>query len=558
MRDIRQLTEARERLGPLGALDFLISYHKQGRLCDHYERQHVAAIDVHEPDQGSPKVSVVMTAYNSAEYIGKAIESILCQTLKDIELIIVDDCSSDTTCEVILAFSERDARIRLLRCFQNRGTYWAKNLGIMHARGPVIALHDSDDVSKHHRLEKQLRNFSESQKEISYCSYQRVDGSGNILLNRGRKARLCFATAMFKKKLISRIGFFDSVRVAADAEFHSRIKSKYGSRAFDHLEDALYIAPIRSNSLSSSNPVRLDSDESHDQWEFLSESRKRYVDAFTRWHASERDLFMPFPLRKRPFPVPEDLELDAFRDGEMISASVASIPDRRQGLKQVVERVLPNVDQLYVYLNNYPDRPGFLKHKKIRVNTSDDFGDLKDNGKAFIERGSGSGIHFMLDDDLLYPSSYFDYLIAKILQYGRRCVVGVHGTQINKNFKRYHDGNSRTTFSFSKALDNERHVHIVGTGTCAFDRNLIGFSVDNAPSTGMLDLWFATYALRRDIPMVCVSRKAGWLKEIESLQKNSLYSQYINNDQMQTDLIKRERFMQKSLDDLSRSSIQAP
>lgn len=550
MRNLKQLQLARARLGPIGALDYLISYHQDDQVPDNKDLGARRLIEVHSSDCGSPKISVVMTAFNSDQYIEQAISSVLRQTFKDFELIIVDDCSSDRTCEIVRRYAGSDRRIRLLRCFQNRGTYWSKNLGIVHARANTIALHDSDDISHPDRLKKQIERLESTNGSLCYCSYKRVDGSGNTILNRGEKQRLCFATAMFRKELLTKVGFFDSVRVGADDEFHNRVRAVCGIKSIAHLDEPLYTAPRRSTSLSSENPVAMEAEDPSIPQSFLSPSRRQYLEAFKVWHSSSMDLFMPFPLNKRPFSVPAEMGISVFGNSERVTASVASIPDRIEGLRQLVGGVLPHVDRLYVYLNNYPSVPGFLKQEKIELNTSDQFGDLKDNGKAFGWQEVAEGIHFMLDDDLIYPDSYFPYLTLKVLQYGRRCAVGVHGTRIKSEFKRYHDAESRMTFSFPKSLDVDHHVHILGTGTCAFDKGLVGFMQEDAPTTGMLDLWFARYALKKGVPMVSVSRRSGWLKEIESLQETSLYKTYIDKDEKQSELVRCAGFSEKPLRDI--------
>lgn len=99
------------------------------------------------------KVSIVMTAYNSSRFIGKTIESLLGQTLKDFELIIIDDCSKDNTVAVIESY--HDTRIRLVRNTENQGISRSRNIGLGLAHGTYIAISDHDDISLPTRLEKQ-------------------------------------------------------------------------------------------------------------------------------------------------------------------------------------------------------------------------------------------------------------------------------------------------------------------------------------------------------------------------------------------------------------------
>jgi glycosyltransferase involved in cell wall biosynthesis len=97
----------------------------------------------------SPAVSVVIATYNRAQYLGETIESILAQTFKNFELIVVDDGSSDETSRVLQHYA---AQIRSVHQ-QNRGPSAARNLGVSHARGSWIAIQDSDDLSAPNHLE---------------------------------------------------------------------------------------------------------------------------------------------------------------------------------------------------------------------------------------------------------------------------------------------------------------------------------------------------------------------------------------------------------------------
>ncbi|HRL13268.1 MAG TPA: glycosyltransferase family A protein, partial [Aggregatilineales bacterium] len=96
-----------------------------------------------------------MPAYNAASFIAQAIESILNQTLRNFELIIVDDGSTDTTAQIIADYAARDPRIKAIQG-THRGVSAALNLGLAEARAPWIAIMHADDVALPRRLERQL------------------------------------------------------------------------------------------------------------------------------------------------------------------------------------------------------------------------------------------------------------------------------------------------------------------------------------------------------------------------------------------------------------------
>lgn len=103
-----------------------------------------------------PTVSVIMPAYNAERYIEAAIRSVLCQTFTDWELVVVDDCATDGTAEIIDRLAQEDERIVFLRNEQNRGVSYTRNYAISQARGEWIAFLDSDDLWREDKLEKQL------------------------------------------------------------------------------------------------------------------------------------------------------------------------------------------------------------------------------------------------------------------------------------------------------------------------------------------------------------------------------------------------------------------
>lgn len=110
-----------------------------------------------------PKVSVVLTTYNGRRYLKETVDSILTQTLTDLELIVVDDCSCDGTVDILRGYS--DPRINLTINEKNLGTSGARNRGMRLARGDYIATTDQDDLSDSKRLDVQVQ-YLESHPEI--------------------------------------------------------------------------------------------------------------------------------------------------------------------------------------------------------------------------------------------------------------------------------------------------------------------------------------------------------------------------------------------------------
>lgn len=122
-------------------------------------------------------VSVIIPTYNSAKYLEKTVQSVLKQTYKNIEIIIVDDCSKDNTEEIVRALSDRDCRIRYVLQSQNGGAAVARNTGIALAKGRYIAFLDSDDYWEDNKIIIQLHTIRKGHPFV-FCSYDTVDVNG--------------------------------------------------------------------------------------------------------------------------------------------------------------------------------------------------------------------------------------------------------------------------------------------------------------------------------------------------------------------------------------------
>lgn len=121
-----------------------------------------------------PQVSVIMASYNKEKYIGKAIDSIIGQTFDDWELIIIDDCSSDRSVDVIRSY--QDNRVRFYKNKENIGIAKSRNKGIDMSEGAYIAILDADDISLSDRLEKEV-SFLENNPEIDvvFGGFKEID-----------------------------------------------------------------------------------------------------------------------------------------------------------------------------------------------------------------------------------------------------------------------------------------------------------------------------------------------------------------------------------------------
>jgi glycosyltransferase involved in cell wall biosynthesis len=142
-------------------------------------------IDISAESAG-PDVSVLMPAYNCRAFVGEAIASIQRQTLSNIEIVIVNDKSTDDTLQVVQSFAEADPRIRVINAPTNQGCAGALNLGLQHCRAPFIARMDADDVAMVDRLERQRAYlFHNPGVALVGGAVVSIDGQGR-LMDKGR------------------------------------------------------------------------------------------------------------------------------------------------------------------------------------------------------------------------------------------------------------------------------------------------------------------------------------------------------------------------------------
>jgi len=118
-------------------------------------------------------VSIIMPSWNTAKFIGESIQCVIDQTYTSWELLIVDDCSTDNTDEVVASFD--DKRIRYFKNDKNSGAALTRNRALREAQGEYIAFLDSDDLWTIDKLEKQIKFMKENGYSLSYTEYEKID-----------------------------------------------------------------------------------------------------------------------------------------------------------------------------------------------------------------------------------------------------------------------------------------------------------------------------------------------------------------------------------------------
>jgi glycosyltransferase involved in cell wall biosynthesis len=186
-----------------------------------------------------PTISVILPVFNSKNYILSAVKSILDQSYTDFELIIIDDCSTDGSYEILSSVA--DSRILLVRNERNIGLVESLNLGLQMATGVYIARMDHDDISLSNRLESQIKFFSKNPSiSVLGTGYQLIDQSGKpgyiyqqpesheeIMWAMPFLCPIAHPTVMFRSSVISyELAYLKSATYAEDYELWERLSQK--------------------------------------------------------------------------------------------------------------------------------------------------------------------------------------------------------------------------------------------------------------------------------------------------------------------------------------------
>ena len=250
-----------------------------------------------------PKVTVIMPVYSGETTLAVSLRSVLAQTWRNLEVIVVDDCSPDDTFAVAEDFARRDPRVRAIRLENNRGAYVARNRGLELATGELVTTHDADDWSHPQKIEQQMRNALENRDFIgNLTTWVRV--FPNLWVNRSLWKNDSYvhtdtSSLLAGRDTLNAIGAWDRVRITADTELIWRL-TRYADRKPVTLLDRTPMSFARDAGSSLTN-----AGATHFRTIYHG-VRREYREAAAHWHSS---VGAPDELKlcddvERPFPAP--------------------------------------------------------------------------------------------------------------------------------------------------------------------------------------------------------------------------------------------------------------
>ncbi|AST93377.1 glycosyl transferase family A [Sutcliffiella cohnii] len=255
--------------------------------------------------ENSGKVSIIIPVYNAEDVIETSLNSVLTQTWKNLEIIVVDDCSSDSTVQLVEEIQKKDERLKLVKASKNGGAYTARNLALQVATGDFITINDADDWSHPEKIEKQVTHLLNNPRIIGNTSQQARATENLKFFRRGKPGLYIFSNMssfMFRRKKVTKaLGYWDCVRFGADSEFIKRIKHVFG-------EDSILELPTGPLSFQRQSESSLTGNSYFGFPGYFMGARKEYLEAQVDYHKKAENLYYDFPQKNRPFPIPEPMK----------------------------------------------------------------------------------------------------------------------------------------------------------------------------------------------------------------------------------------------------------
>lgn len=219
------------------------------------------------------KVSIIVPIYNVEKYLERCITSIINQTYKNIEVLLIDDCATDKSNTIAKEFEQKDSRCKYIKREKNGGLSAARNTGVENATGEYLSFVDSDDWISENFILNLLSKAKEQDADITVCDYIMIDDNGkktkantleNLNDNSSIEDKIAYlrnhvVTKLFKREFFIKqnLRFPEEIKRAAEMGLSIPMLTRTNKIAI--LDEALYFYYQRSNSLSNNRkPERID------------------------------------------------------------------------------------------------------------------------------------------------------------------------------------------------------------------------------------------------------------------------------------------------------------
>ena len=472
-------------------------------------------------------VLVVMPIYNAEGTLALAIESILNQTYKNFQLILVDDCSTDRSLEIAKAYTY-DNRVVVYSNSQNKGAYYSRNVGLYVSQRKhwgYFTTHDADDISYKDRFKSMVDMLQTAKVNAVQDTFERKDYKTQRSLSKS----LTIAHAMFKRSAFDSIGYFEEVRFGADWEHWARLslhnkQTGLSTRAIGNLMGESF---VHKNNLTVQIPLG-----SNKRKQYIIDSRAKHSkmlnDGGLRIDFKMDDSLTKKILhRSSSAPAPANLS-----SKEGLSVCVVLLTWRRipflkktltmlsnQNYKNFTVRITnANLDQSVSV-----DRIAQQFRNKLRISVSHDGNDIKAFRRFTVGNElakNGVDVVMFIDDDITFGSDYVQRLISNYEPKTYKSGFAWNFQRGGENYYKYR----------TRRWDNEEKLHYCGTGISMIDASIfLDKRLFSAPPEAYYieDLWlsyFAQSVLKWDLKYVNVGNV-----QIGGSDQHALYKSILND-----------------------------
>jgi hypothetical protein len=253
------------------------------------------------PTKSLPKVTVIVPVLNAETTLATALRSLRAQTTKNLEVLVVDNGSTDASADIAKAHAADDPRIQLLDGSNDKGAYPARNLGLAAASGDFITVQDADDWAHPDKIAQQVKALIKAPSaKASLSDWARATPDLRFTNTRADVSLIHpnISSLMIRAELRDSLGFWDRVRADADTEYHRRILHAFGAASVLHVlpNQLLSIGRSHDRSLTQTAGITLD-----------DAPRQTYQRNAAAWHARHETPYLEQHPQTRPFPAPDPL-----------------------------------------------------------------------------------------------------------------------------------------------------------------------------------------------------------------------------------------------------------
>lgn len=338
-------------------------------LC---ERTGITVLEALRPQEGNrtrqtagdaPRVTVIVPAFNCEDTVHIALEALLAQTWPNLEILVVDDCSTDKSAATIQGFAEMDHRLRLIKSEVNRGPYVSQNIAIQDASGEFVTCHGADDWAHPERIAIQAEHLCRNPDCVgNLTELVRVDDDLRCF-RRGHPGYYVHTnlSLMFRRMpVLDRVGYWDSIRFGGDVELLRRMRRAFGDEKIARLKKGpLVFARQADSSLTGNAKFGYPG--------YLRGARKEHFDAYNSFLNAAKSFRVEFPQTQRRYAVPEPMwperedKVGGTRRFDVILASDFrfragnALSNLQEIRAQKTAGLRTGLIQMNVY--NFPDRP---------------------------------------------------------------------------------------------------------------------------------------------------------------------------------------------------------